>query len=102
TIDYIHAYALADGSSHTVDSTTAGLGATAPIAAGSAGYELPTVGGAATATGASTSPPPAVSPPPASPPPVSPPPAQPAGITVTSAGFGSTLAGGAGNDTLVS
>jgi beta-glucanase (GH16 family)/Ca2+-binding RTX toxin-like protein len=30
-IDYIHAYALADGSSTTVDSPTAGLSATAPI-----------------------------------------------------------------------
>jgi len=68
-IDYIHAYALGDGSTPT-------------------------------------SPPPA-SPPPVSPPPVSPPPiATPdptgGGVTIASPGFGSSLAGGAGADTLVS
>jgi len=69
-IDYIHAYALGDGS--------------------------------APAGPPPASPPPPVSPPPVSPPPVSPPAPSDGGVTLISAGFGSTLAGGAGNDTLVS
>jgi beta-glucanase (GH16 family)/Ca2+-binding RTX toxin-like protein len=86
-IDYVHAYALADGSSTTVDSPTSGL--------------------AATATG--SAPPPATTPPTTTPPgpttpPGSPPTIDPSGATagahLTSVMAGDTLTGGAGADTL--
>jgi len=93
-IDYIHAYALADGSSTTVASATAGLADTKPIAAGASGYEPAATGvaagGALPSTPGAPSTPTAVSP------------VAPAGQVITSTGFGSVLVGGAGNDTLVS
>jgi serralysin len=105
-IDYVHAYALADGSSHTVDSATAGLSATLPISVGAAGYQTPSVeGGSLPTTTTSSEPPAASTPPPASPLPVSPPATSPSPTdihTIVSPGFGSVLNGTAGADTLVS
>jgi beta-glucanase (GH16 family)/Ca2+-binding RTX toxin-like protein len=60
-IDYVHAYALADGTSVTVASPTAGLADTAPV---------------------------------------SPPP--PSGQLIQSSGYGASIVGGAGDDTIVS
>jgi serralysin len=94
-IDYVHAYALADGSSHVVASTSAGLGATSLIPVGAAGYQTPAVEPGALPTTNNSSAPLAAPPPLVSPPPTE-------AHTLVSAGFGSVLNGTTGADTLVS
>ncbi len=98
-VDYIHAYALGDGSSTTVASATAGASATAPIPVGSSPYEAANTGVAAAIPTALVAP---VSPPPPAGGLGSAPISNSDGHLLASAGFGSTLIGGSGADTLVS
>ena len=105
-IDYIHAYALADGSSTTADSATAGLAATKVIPVGAtdinADTALATGAGTSGTTGGVPTAPVAgpTAPTPTTPAPTAPPPAATPGVHLTSSMPGDTLVGGAGADTL--